>query len=558
MKKHLTGALPAIGLAMLTALLLPGCNERMPEQGEAEAPQEVTMEGRVNMFKVVPLQADISHLTEKERQMVVYMVRTAQIMDDLFWYEAYGDKEGLLDTLKDPWMKDFATIHYGPWDRLNNNAPFIPGVGEKPEGANFYPVDMTREEYNALKDPAKGSMYTLLRRDESGKLIVIPYHEAFAEQIAQAAANLDSAAQLCEDAGLKRYLTLRAEALRTDDYRASDMAWMEMRSNRLDFIVGPIENYEDHLYGTKAAHEAFVLIKDMEWSQRLAHYGTLLPKLQQGLPVAEEYKKEKPALDSDLGVYDAVYYAGDCNAGSKTIAINLPNDEVVQLEKGSRKLQLRNAIGYKFNLMMKPIAELLIDTAQLAHVSEKAFFENTLFHEVAHGLGIKNRIDGSGTVREGLLETYSAIEEGKADILGIHMIEQLISMGELEGDIMDYYVTFMAGIFRSIRFGGASAHGKANTVRFHYFQDQGAFTRNPTTGRYTIHREQMAAAVKSLSQEILILQGNGDYAAAKRMLESMGEVDEALKQDLMRIEAANIPVDLRFEQGLEVLGLTKE
>ena len=266
------------------------------------------------------------------------------------------------------------------------------------------------------------------------------YHEAFAEQVDAAAKLLNQASEIAEDESLKNYLALRAEALRTDDYMASDMAWMDMRTNGIDCIIGPIENYEDKLFGYKAAHEAYVLVKDKEWSKRLAHYTTLLPELQEGLPCDDKYKQEKPGRDSQLAAFDVVYYAGDCNAGSKTIAVNLPNDEKVQLEKGTRRSQLKNAMRAKYDKILIPIADELIADNQRKHITFEAFFGNTMFHEVAHGLGIKNTIDGQGTVREALKETYSALEEGKADILGLYMVTQLFESGELnEGEVMDNY-----------------------------------------------------------------------------------------------------------------------
>lgn len=534
-------------------VLLGGCGGG----ATVEVPNaEAEVAHKVEQFATARLTADISHLTESERAMLPLLYRVATLMDDIFWMEAYGDKAPFLDSLPSDAYRQFAQINYGPWERLNGNAPFVDGYGEKPAGANFYPVDMTKAEFDACEDPAKTSMYTLLRRDATGKLTVVPYHEAFKAKIDEAAALLEQAAALAEDAGLKNYLTLRAEALRTDNYQPSDFAWMDMKSNRIDLVVGPIENYEDHLYGTKAAHEAFVLIKDMEWSQRLARYMTLLPALQRSLPVEEAYKREEPGSDSDLGVYDVVYYAGDCNAGSKTIAINLPNDPEVQLKKGSRKLQLRNAMQYKFEHIMEPIAKLLIVPEQQSHVKFNAFFENTMFHEVAHGLGVKRTLDGRATAREALAETYSALEEGKADILGIFMIEQLVAQGELtEHDIMDNYVTFLAGIFRSVRFGAASAHGKANMVRFHYFQDCGAISRDEKTGLYRVDAEKMHEAVAQLAAAILMIQGDGDYQKAKTMLAEQGVVDPVLQSDLDRIAAANIPIDIRFTQGPEQLGL---
>lgn len=533
-----------------------GCTPTVNNQPDS-MDEEMELKQKVEAFAQVPLKCNIEHLTESEKAVLNLCFDAAKIMDDLFWQEAYGDKESFLASLPNDTYREFALINYGPWERLNGNAPFVPGYGEKPLGANFYPKDMTKEEFEACSDPLKESMYSILSRDAEGKLIAISYHEFYAEKIEQAAKLLDSAAKLAEDPGLSKYLALRATALRTDNYYDSDAAWMEMKNNRIDFVVGPIENYEDHLYGNKAAHEAFVLVKDMEWSERLSRYMSFLPQLQKNLPVEAKYKSELPGAESDLGVYDVVFYAGDCNAGSKTIAINLPNDEKIQELKGSRRLQLRNSMQYKFNMIMEPIAALLIDPAQRNYVTFDAFFENTMFHEVAHGLGIKKTLDGKSTPQEALLETYSAIEEGKADILGIFMLEQLAKMGELpEHDMMNNYVTFLAGIFRSVRFGAASAHGKANMVRFHYFQDRGAFVRDSVTGFYRIVPEKMSEAVAGLAQDILVIQGDGDYQRASEMLLKQGVVDPLLAEDLQKIQEANVPIDIRFEQGKEVLGLT--
>jgi hypothetical protein len=364
------------------------------------------------------------------------------------------------------------------------------------------------------------------------------------------------AAELAEDAGLKNYLNLRAEALLSDDYLESDLAWMDMKTNNIDFVVGPIENYEDALFGYKAAHESFILVKDREWSSKLARFAVLLPELQESLPVPDEYKKEVPGSDSDLGVYDAIYYAGDCNAGSKTIAINLPNDERVHIEKGSRKLQLKNSMRAKFEKILVPISGVLIAEDQRKHITFDAFFENTMFHEVSHGLGIKNTINGKGAVRKVLSDQYSALEEGKADIAGLFMVTKLAEMGELgEKDLMDNFVTFMAGIFRSVRFGATSSHGKANMVRFNYFQEKGAFTRDNVSGTYRVNYDAMFQAMLDLTKDILIIQGNGDYEAAKKMLTEKGYIKEGLQKDLDRINEKGIPKDIVFEQGLEVLGL---
>ena len=333
------------------------------------------------------------------------------------------------------------------------------------------------------------------------------------------------------------------------------MAWMDMKTNPIELVLGPIETYEDQLFGYKAAFEAYVLIKDLAWSEKLAKYAAFLPELQQGLPVAEEYKAQMPGSDADLNAYDVVYYAGHSNAGSKTIAINLPNDERVQLEKGTRRLQLKNAMQAKFDHILMPIAQTLIVPEQRQHITFNAFFANTMFHEVAHGLGIKNTLNGSGTVRQALKEHASALEEGKADILGLYMVQSLLKKGEItEGTLEDYYVTFMAGIFRSVRFGASSAHGKANMIRFNFFAQQGAFEKTPD-GFYRVNMVNMGAAVEALSELILTLQGDGNYDGVAELVDTMGVIKPQLASDLAKLEAANIPVDIHFIQGKDVLGL---
>lgn len=536
----------------IIALFLAACN-RTPKN-ETSMVNEIEL--KADAFTPVKLTTDLSVLTENEKQMLPLLFKAAQLMDELFWMEAYGNKEELLAKSTSDAMTKFLKINYGPWERLNNNEAFVEGVGPKPKGAQFYPTDMTKDEFDRWDDPTKADLYTVIRRDSVGQLVSVPYHVAFKTQVEKAASYLRQAAGLAEDAGLKKYLELRAEALLTDDYFESDMAWLDMKSNTIDFVVGPIESYEDQLYGYKAAHEAFILVKDQEWSARLAKFALLLPDLQRALPCDAPYKSEMPGSDSDLNAYDVIYYAGDCNAGSKTIAINLPNDEQVRAEKGSRKLQLKNAMQAKFDKILVPISDLLIAEDQRQHVKFDAFFENTMFHEVAHGLGLGNTIDGTKTVRQALRDSYSSLEEGKADILGLWVVYKLNEMGELgEKDMMDNFVTFMAGIFRSVRFGAASAHGKANMVRFYYFQQQGAFERDAETGTYRVNYGKMKQAMMTLSDLLLTIQGNGDYAHAQELISKMGVIREDLQHDLDRINSAGIPVDIVFEQGPEVVGL---
>ena len=503
------------------------------------------------------LTTDISKLTENEKKMIPLFIRVADIMEDIFWQNAYGDKSELMQQFaQDSAALKYISINYGPWDRLNANQPFIDGFGPKPLGANFYPTDMTKEEFDALKDPRKTDWYSVIRRDTTGQLIVLSFHEAYPEEVAKASELLDQAAELAEDPGLKKYLSLRAKALLDDDYLASDLAWMDMQDNTLDFVVGPIETYEDQLYGYKAAHSGQILVKDKEWSKRLSLYAQYLPRLQENLPVPAAYKKEKANANPDMNAYDVIYYAGDCNAGSKNIAINLPNDPRVHAAKGSRKLQLKNSMQAKFDKMVVPISKLLINPEQQKHVNFDAFFENTMFHEVAHGLGVNYTIKDKQDVRSALQNYYTSIEEGKADILGLFLVTKLAEWDIIKNkDLMDNYVTFIAGIFRSTRFGAASAHGKANMMQFAHFMESGAISRDEATGYYTIDFEKMKKDIEVIAGEYITIEGDGDIETAAKLVAEKGIVTPVLQKDLDRIADANIPKDIFFKQGKEVLGL---
>lgn len=512
------------------------------------------MERKANEFATVDLTADLSHLSDNQKELIGLLFQVADITDEIYWSQVFPDKEAALGSIMDENISRFFKINYGPWERLNGNRPYLPGYGPKPAGSGFYPADMTKEEFESLDDPQKSSLYTLITRESDGSLKVVPYHVAYAEQVERAADLLNQASELADDQGFKTYLKLRAEALLTDNYYNSDMAWMDMKNNDIDFVVGPIENYEDALFNYKAAHESFILIKDKSWSEKLAYINSVLPQMQLSLPVPMEFKQEVPGSKSDLGAYDVIYYSGDCNAGSKTIAINLPNDARVQSSKGSRKLQLKNAIRYKFEEILVPISNVLIAEEQRDHVTFEAFFENIMYHEVAHGLGINQTINGKGTVRSALKEQYSALEEGKADILSLFLITQMYEEGMLgERDLMDNYVTFMASIFRSIRFGVASSHGKANMIRFYYFQELGAFSRD-LNGNYSINFEEMQRAMNELAYLILTTQGEGEYELAKRLVEEKGFIREELQADLEMLKELNIPVDIMFNQGPQVVG----
>ncbi len=540
---------------LLTTLLIaatacaPAADTEPPAATEASHVQQ-----RLAIYTEVDLAPDLADLTDAQREVVAILVEAAAATNDIYWQQAYGDKAALLAAIDDPATVSFVGINFGPWDRLDANAPFLDGVGEKPLGANFYPADITREEIEAAANDELKSLYTMVRRAEDGSLTAVPYHEAFAEGVEFMAERLRAAAAISETPSLAHYLNLRADALLSDDYQASDLAWMDMKDNTVEVIIGPIETYEDQLLGAKASYEALVLIKDQEWSARLARYASLLPSLQTTLPVPDEYKAEVPGTDAELNAYDLVFAAGSANEASKSIAVNLPNDEQVQLEKGTRRLQIKNAMRAKFDAILAPIAAELIAPEQRAHVTFDAFFANTMFHEVAHGLGIKNTLNDRGTVRHALQDHASWVEEGKADILGLHMLTELHASGELgDADLMDNYVTFVASIFRSIRFGTTSAHGRANLVRFSYFIEQGAFQRD-ATGLYSINFEAMQSAMRGLAERLLTLQGDGDREGVQAFWDQWGVVGPDLRAALDRLSDRDIPVDIIYRQGPDVLG----
>jgi hypothetical protein len=538
------------------SLLFFSCNEnKKTETSSANSDTAQTyVQKHLAGYTTVKLTTDVSLLSEKEKQMLPLLINAAKIMDSLYWEQSYGHRDSLLNTISDESTRKYVLLNYGPWDKLNNDSPFIAGAGEKPLGANFYPAGISKDEIEKSDLPDKQGQYSIIRRDSSGKLISIPYHVAYREPLERASALLQQASALAEDPGLKNFLGLRAQALLTDNFTASDIAWLEMKNNTIDIIIGPIENYEDGLYNARNAYEALVLVKDKQWSQRLAKYIAMLPELQQGLPVDAKYKSEQPGVSSQLNAYDVVYYAGQANSGGKTIAVNLPNDEELQKTKGTRRSELKNTIRAKFDKILSPIAETLIDPSQLSSINFDAFFANVMFHEVAHGLGIKTTINGKGTVRNALQEQGSWLEEAKADILGLYMVSKLVEKGELPGPVEGYYTTFMAGILRSVRFSAADAHGKANMLAFNFFEEKGAFEKTKD-GHYKVNYPAFKTAMNDLSNLILTLQGNGDKAAVEKLSAEKGIIKPDLQADLNKLNQKGIPVDIIFEQGADVLGL---
>ena len=508
---------------------------------------EQALKEKVESYAVVEVKSPLyDALSENDKKIVDLFRQAGEIMDGLFWKQTFGDK-ALIEALPDGYAKAYAMINYGAWDHLDDNNPFIEGYGAKPLGCQYYPQDMTMEEWNSFNDPDKLSLYTVVRRDENGALKTVWYRDEYKEELEKVCALLEEAAALTTNEGMRNYLTERVKAFRTDDYLASDLAWMDMKDCNMDLVIGPIENYDDHLFEAKAAYECFILLKDETRSANLAKYVALLPELQKMLPCAPEYKTFVPGTSSDLNVYDAIYYAGDCNAGSKTIAINLPNDERVHAAKGARRLQLYNSMMAKFDKIMAPIGDVLMTPEQLKFLSPDAFFWNVTFHEVAHGLGVKQTVNGKGTVDAAMGSEKTTWEEAKADILGLFMVSKLIDMGEITDITKEQSIaTFIAGIVRSVRFGFASSHGKANMMCYNYMEDHGAFTRNEE-GKWVIDFEKAPAVIDSWANLILETQATGNFEFAQNYSSENASIREALAADIEKVNLAGIPRDIVFD-----------
>ena len=547
-KKMINLSLSLLGVATVASTLF-SCSTQQ---------QESPMKAKVEEYAQVELKSDlVNNLNDKEKELVKIFFQVGEITDDLFWQQTFGDKSQL-DTITDSYAKEFAMIHYGAWDRLDNNKPFLAGYGKKPAVCNYYPHDITAEEFDAFEDANKNSWYTVIRRNEDGSLKSVWYHEAYAEEIGRICALLEKAVTLAEDPGLKNYLEKRIEAFKTDDYLESDLAWMDMKDSKIDFVTGPIESYDDKFQETKASYESFILLKDEARSKDLAKFVAMLPALQKELPCAPEYKTFVPGTSSDLNVYDAVYYAGDCNAGSKTIAINLPNDERVHALKGTRRLQLRNSMKAKFDKILMPIGQLIVTPEQQKYLNFDAFFWNVTFHEVAHGLGVKQTINNNESVDAVMGTEKTSWEEAKADILGLFMVTKLIEMGEITNiTAEDAIATYIAGILRSVRFGAASSHGKANMMCFNYMEKAGAFSRD-AKGQYVIDFGKAKEAMNGWAALILQTQGDGNVEFATKYRAENGGITPALQADLDKINGAGIPRDITFIQGADILlGETK-
>ncbi|MFY9611066.1 MAG: hypothetical protein WAU45_20945 [Blastocatellia bacterium] len=546
-------------LAMILALAIVGCSPQKDETKMSETKKtESPLAAKIRRFAPTEITADVSRLSENDRKALGKLIDAARLLDPLYLRQVWSGNEALLKELEgDATPEGKERLHYFminkcPWSRLDKNEPFIDGVPhEKPPQAAFYPDDVTKDEFNTWvaglseqeRRQATG-FFTVIRRGADGKLKIVPYHEEYREFLEPAAKLLKEAAELTGNATLKNFLTRRAEAFLTDDYYASDVAWMDLDAP-IDLTIGPYETYEDELFGYKAAFEAFVTVRDEAESAKLARFSGYLQELEDNLPVDPKYRNPKLGAASPIRVVDVVFTSADGNRGVQTAAFNLPNDEKVVKEKGSKRVMLKNMQEAKSNQVLVPISKILLDPAQQSQISFEAFFTQILAHELMHGLGPHNiKVAGRETaVRKELKELYSAIEEAKADITSLWALQYLMDKGVVDRAMeRDLYTTYLASSFRSVRFGITEAHGKGQALQFNYLADEGAIRIDESAGTFSIDSAKIKDAVRKLTHEILTLEAEGAYDKAKAMLDKYGVIRPVMRKALDKL--GDVPVDI--------------
>jgi len=525
-------------------------------QTDTTSQPKLTVQERLNKYATIPLTTDLSKLSEKDKHMLPVLIEACKIIDDIFWFQSYGQKDSLFAMLKTPEEKKLCEINFGPWDRLNDNEPFIENIKKKPIGSGFYPSDIKYLPFIDMKFEDKLSMYTVIKRAEDGSLYTEPYHIAYKENLEKAAKLLKKAAELSENKEFANFLNLRADALLNDDFYKSEIFWMDMESNNIDLVIGPIGFQEDRFINTKTDYEAYLLIKDFEWSNKLKIYSQTVPEIKNQLQLDDNYKKQILFTKTNIGVYDAIYYGGWSNAGAKMISINHPKDGRILMEKGSKKLQFKNVMKAKFDKVLQPISNILISENERKNIKFDAFFINNLCYEIADAIIVKTTVNNKGPVKDALKDYYPTINALRADILEQFILTKLHEKGVIkEVELLDNYVIFMANILRSVRFGATISQGSSGVIDFNVLQDMQAFSRDEKTGTYMVNFDKMKSSIEKFSVTIMKILAEGDYDAAKNLIESKGTMQPVLQEDLKRINAAGIPTDIVFEQGTNVLGL---
>ena len=529
-----------------------------PGGGTAEVPPEMPIapdiDERLAKFEPVELSADLSALSAGDRRVLDLLVDASRHMDEIFLRQAWTGNPDMRDEIagwqgpKTEAAREYFDINFGPWNRLDERRPFI-GTKPHPPGAGYYPDDLTKEAFEAWvaahpEDREAFTALTTVIRRQGDRLAAVTYSQEYKAWLEPAAGLLRQAAEATDNASLKRFLTLRADAFGTDDYYESDVAWMDLDSP-VEVTIGPYETYEDNLFGYKAAFTSFVTVALPRESAALDRYKARLPWLERNLPIPDQHKNAGRGTESPIRVVDEVFTAGDTRAGVQTLAFNLPNDERVREAKGSKKVLLRNIMRAKYDRILLPIAERVIARDQIGDVSFDAYFNEVLHHELSHGLGPGTiTVDGRATeVRKELKELFDGIEEAKADVMGVYNILALIEQGEMPAELRrSLEPTYVAGLFRSARFGADEAHGQGVVSQFNYLMEKGALTVDGK-GRFRAVPEKFPSAIRDLLHDILMLQATGDYAGTAAFLQKYGKPSEAMRQGIAGL--AEVPVDVR-------------
>lgn len=542
-------------LLVLIPLFFAACSNNVTESGDSKMTELQALNAK---YAPVEVSAKLEGLNENEQLLLSKLIEAARAIDVIYWKQASKDGLKVRSELAastdeaDKLKLRFLNINKFGFDRLDGNKPFL-GEAPLPKGATFYPEDLTvseLEQYVADHPEAKEALYglcTVVQRD-GAELKAVPYSELYKEELTKAATLLREAAALAEEETLKTYLELRADALVSDNYFESDMAWMDLKG-KFDIVIGAIEVYEDGLMGLKAAYESYVLVKDQAASDELESYIGSMEEMQQNLPVDAKFKQRQVQLGSSVGVFTQVFTAGQCEGGSKTIAISLPNDPKVREAKGARKVMLKNAIDAKFTKILRPIADRMMAEEQKDLVDINFFFSNTLLHEISHSLGNDYILDAEGNateiqIEEKLKDFGTSIEECKADIGGLYAADVMVKKGLMEdADLEKAYATYTAGIFRSVRFGAASAHGKANALTINWLLEKEGVSVNEE-GKYMVNKDKFHAAIEELLSTVLTIQHTGDYEGAKALFDKYGKLPADITSKLEAM--TDIPVDIEF------------
>ncbi|MGC8928066.1 MAG: dipeptidyl-peptidase 3 family protein [Myxococcota bacterium] len=513
------------------------------------------MKALMKKFDFYNSTVDIRGLPDSEKRCILKLLETGPYIDKIFLKQNFSKSLEILDEIKRSKNKDLLTlfnIHYGPFDRTEENKPFYKDF-QRPAGGGFYPDDISREEFEAFiknhpeKKEELTSPFTVVKRDSKNWLYAVQYNKEYEEEVKAISKIMNEAAELTANESLKKYLRLRAEAILNDKYFDSDVAWLDLIGHLVDAVIAPYETYDDMLFGYKAGYEGVIMMIDKKATEDIKTFDSYALELENALPVPDEFKKKTVGKHSPIGVYYVLQYSGQANAGIKSIAASLPNDEKVREQKGAKTIMFRNVIDAKFEKILKPIAGQLIDESQTKYVNKDSFFQHALLHELAHPLGanyvVKDKSPTTETVRNALKDKYSTIEEAKADILGLYNLQFFIRKGLIKPEEeMNAYVTHLASIFRTIRFGATEDHAKGCVIQLYYLMENGGIFYSEKSGRYGVNLDRFRDAIKSLSTYLLTIEATGDYNEASKLIEKMATLKDVERQNLKRLE--KLPIDI--------------